>query len=190
MPTKIRRKPTGTKQPAVGETDVEFLCAGRVNLDSGAAMDTFCGIGHPRNREMAREVWGGVSAGLMKQWARAYPGRRPWAWWAFDAPKSRMVINPGAAPISAASWHSWRESFGMPLAMSDSPGALIESEAAYLRRLDLLGVRELKALAATPGAFEPDRIPGEARSGGSLAPAAREVSQGDDAQGPAKEGAA
>jgi hypothetical protein len=78
-------------------------------------------------------------------------GTRPWAWWAFDATEPRRCVGgaellaPAGAP-TAWEW-VWRKDFGVPAFLQWRPrGYLglpaVESQAAYLDRLHLLGVEE------------------------------------------------
>ena len=63
------------------------------------------------------------------------PGTRPWAWWQFEAPKSRRQISGRGEPLEGSP-----TSFGKPTSWkridpSDPPE--YESERAYLERLGL-----------------------------------------------------
>jgi hypothetical protein len=74
------------------------------------------------------------------------PGHRPWAWWQFESPPdARRVFGPAPA----------NPNIKRAMGPSYTPGVLVESEPAYLRRHGLLTAEESNLLA--PSAFEPVR---------------------------------
>ncbi len=77
-----------------------------------------------------RDAWTLVRDAMTREHARRRPGTRPWAWWTFDAPEPRRLIDgtPDRVSPAAVTW------LGMPSAHA----CTYESEAAYLRRLGLL----------------------------------------------------
>jgi hypothetical protein len=104
--------------------------------------------------------WQGFGAEITAAWAAGHAGSRPWGWWQFVAPEPRTCLEGAAYVYRGAKpgdgdW-IWKEEFGLPgRPQARRPGAkperlVFESQAAYLRRLDLL----------IPG--EAERIPAEA----------------------------
>jgi len=45
-------------------------------------------FGDPVDMELARAVWQEHRDELLSKYVADHPGRRPWAWWQFDAPDS------------------------------------------------------------------------------------------------------
>ena len=82
------------------------------------------------------ERWREVGAELTAEWIAEHPGSRPAGWWQYEAPGARQVLT---GTIEAPT--------------------VIESEAAYLQRHDLLTAAERRVLK--PAAYEPERIPEE-----------------------------
>jgi hypothetical protein len=96
---------------------------------------------------------------FLADWIAKYPGWRPAAWWTFDAPEPRFVLEgtelllPKAEPTD---WEwVWRSGFcggrGVPAFRQVRPPGdvelpVVESTGAYLRRLGLLTPSEHAAL--------------------------------------------
>ncbi len=90
---------------------------------------------------------------ILKDWIAESPGSRPWAWWEVTAPETRRQIKgieildewPGdlvydfGIPVYSASYHLGESK--NKIKESD-----FESEAAYLKRLNLLTESEKKLL--------------------------------------------
>ena len=70
-------------------------------------------------------IWNAVRAEILPRWRSEYPGTRPWGWWQWESPEPRRPVE----------------------------GGLVESEPAYLDRLNLLTHPERRQL--TPADFEP-----------------------------------
>jgi hypothetical protein len=94
---------------------------------------------------------------ILSAWIARHPGKRPWGWWMFEATEPRRcvvgveLLMPTREP-SDWGW-VWRRDFGRPAFLQCRPrGHLglpaVESQAAYLDRLGLLGVEERGGLAA------------------------------------------
>jgi len=99
-------------------------------------------------------------------WAAEHPGERPWGWWQFDATEPRACLegaefvhrgkNPGDGD-----W-IWKQEFGLPgRPQVRRPGAkparmMFESQAAHLRRRELLLPGELEQVTAED--FEPEVV--------------------------------
>jgi hypothetical protein len=114
-------------------------------------------------------LWRAYAAEFLAAWIAKYPGWRPAAWWTFDAPEPRLVLEgaefllPKETPI-AWQW-VWRGNhcggFGVPAFRQVRPPGdvelpVVESTAAYLRRLELLTPSEHAALDLED--FEPETI--------------------------------
>lgn len=84
------------------------------------------------------------------------PGTRPWAWWHFDAPEPRRILFRDEATQTCAEagivpQGGFQFSFGIPVTYVDWSAArppIIEAEAVYLDRHDLLTARERRLLDA------------------------------------------
>jgi len=73
--------------------------------------------------------------------AHGGPGTRPWAWWIYTAPEPRQQLEGPGVPV----WERYpavmqQYTFGLPSIVGGP--ATFESEAAYVRRLDLWEPRE------------------------------------------------
>lgn len=106
-------------------------------------------------------------------------GSRPWAWWHFDAPEPRRILDrhPETRTCDEADItpkDGYRYSFGIPVTYvnwSPTRPPIIEAEAVFLDRHDLLTDRERQLLAAGeletrpfvhrwgPGCSLPERVP-------------------------------
>ena len=124
------------------------------------------GFGPDPDVAVLGEAWRELRDALLPAWIAEHPGRRPWAWWQFDAPEPRrrigtMRLRPGSTWstthrvavdyefVAAETAHTvevdrrcW---FGRPavLVTLDDFGAVFESEVEYLRRHGLLTSGEL-----------------------------------------------
>jgi hypothetical protein len=78
----------------------------------------------PFDEPLARSHWKEYRAELL---AECGPGCRPWAWWLFEAPEQRRIIEWGAPACLYATPP------GQPLIL----GAIYENEPDYLARLGL-----------------------------------------------------
>jgi hypothetical protein len=110
-------------------------------------------------------LWAEHGTGVLAEWIAMHPGRRPWAWWRWDAREPRRVVEgaellvPRQAPTDYE-W-LWRGALGVPSFLQCRPRSCVslprvESQAAYLGRLKLFLGAERKRL--TPDAFAPDEI--------------------------------
>lgn len=101
-------------------------------------------------------AWEARHAELLAAHIAEAPGRRPWAWWRFNAPAPRERVGG-----SGETWPAVSFDFGLPGRwawnwIDDDDPPRYESEAAYLRRLGLLTDREARRLKAHD--FEPVAI--------------------------------
>jgi len=118
-----------------------FVTGERDQQLEGGLLPTFTG-------ERLR-LWRQHRAALLAEFVDEHPGRRPWAWWAFDAPRLglRRIVGGGSCRAGNAVGCAW----GLPLVLDADPGhpPLVESEAAYLKRLRLLLPGELRRIKAS-----------------------------------------
>jgi hypothetical protein len=122
----------------------------------------------PKNPEL-RELWDRCGEHVLREWTAVYPGTRPQSWWKFDAPRMAPGRWPGwffdgklpepRRMLSGAGVPAWerynlvpRYELGVPSCkwvdydQNDPP--TFESQAAYLRRHELLTPAERKQLSA------------------------------------------
>ena len=122
-------------------------------------------------------LWAAHGGRLTEQWVEAHPGTRPAAWWAFTAPRLPVGTWPGwffdgrvpvprrqiggtGRPAHEVSAHGPASELGVwTMWYETDPAAppVVESEASYLRRHDLLLPGEERRLP--PDAFDPERVP-------------------------------
>src|SRR4051794_33521765 len=60
----------------------------RIDLQIGPAKVHFSALGTSREPQLMRALevfWRIHRDDLLADWETSFPGRRPWAWWAFDA---------------------------------------------------------------------------------------------------------
>lgn len=94
-------------------------------------------------------AWRDLQKEIMAEWLKEQPGTRPWAWWRFDLPAGtrRQRINglhPHDDPENDLPSILW---YGMPQYQRPVDlQALYESEASFLKRLNLCSTAELKFL--------------------------------------------
>jgi hypothetical protein len=72
---------------------------------------------------------------VLAWWIKRHPGTRPWCWWRFDAPEDRRQIGGTGYPASEAPDHgvTW-----LWCGVDPKHPPIVESQAAYLKRLELL----------------------------------------------------
>jgi len=117
--------------------------------------------------DRARALWDAMREKLLADWLRARPGTRPWGWWAFDSTEPRLRLGGIGKPMNTFNlafgvpnwwplpeWTAFRGLF-TPIDTDDPPA--YESEATYLRRLDLFEPGEAERL--TERDYAPVRIP-------------------------------
>lgn len=87
--------------------------------------------------EELRQVWGRVKGTFLPQYITAHPGKRPHAFWLFDAPEPRRQVNPGPHAIGPA------DHFGIPSRHAGAPPAdMYETQRSFLSRHGLLSVED------------------------------------------------
>ena len=115
--------------------------------------------------------WNVVRDEILEEWAREQPGTRPTAWWKYDSREPRQRLGGTGQPAHDVSAYAEEYEFGLPtiwvqqagflagVAVDPSDPPTFESEAAYLRRLDLLQAGESERLSRAD--YEPEAIKGE-----------------------------
>jgi hypothetical protein len=114
--------------------------------------------------EAVEAMWHDYGPDVVAAWAAAHPGTRPWGWWRYEAEEPRRVIR-GAELLKPRrkpeDWRFyWKDHRGVQAFRQWRPKAaelpLIESEAAYLRRLKLLLPGErIRAADYAPQSVDP-----------------------------------
>jgi len=104
-------------------------------------------------------LWRRHHAEILETWIRENPGTRPWGWWHWTAKEPRRVIRGAELVVSHQADVWWRDNFGIPAMLQARPRGrkflpLVEAQAAYLKRLDLLTPDERAAL--DPEDFAPE----------------------------------
>lgn len=129
------------------------------------------------NRSLPELAWGSMRTRLLTAFVKEQPGRRPWAWWCWDAPRFPVGTWPGSYcdgklplardRVGGSGITPWDANlaqvpafdFGLPCQWHEFEEAdppQFESQAAYLRRLGLLTPSELRRLSAAD--FDPELL--------------------------------
>jgi len=159
------------KNPKIKETEkwkIEFLKNGIIPDDLAPLGLDCLDFFYPRDDDDGQQVaWQEHKTAIMRTWIAKSPGSRCWAWWKFEAPEIRRRI--GGTGTCAHDTLSYKPEFefGMPthwtdkfdekfcrkmktkkkiIAIDADDRPTYESEATYLRRLDLLSEAEMKKL--------------------------------------------
>src|SRR5438445_3445567 len=175
MPTKRVRRPQAVRRQPAAALERYMLTGeygeGPTHGFGNGVWDTFVFSGDllHGNYDRLRALWAEHGPELLAAWIREHPGTRPFAWWALEAPEPRRVLS-GAAhvlPPGPAWWEPvWRSAFGIPPLEQVGPFTVeVESEAAYLRRRDLLGAEERRALRSKH--YEPETMTADAGGDGA-----------------------
>ena len=93
------------------------------------------------------QAWVELRGEILKRWTAEHPGRRPWAWWRFEAPGRRERVDGGEHPHDRDNFPERLKklSFGKPSChlISDDLAAEYESEFDFLKRHNLLTPEEI-----------------------------------------------
>jgi hypothetical protein len=92
--------------------------------------------------EAMRNAWAEHGSRLLQQFIFENPGRRPWAWWAFNAPRPAPPDDPRLPKVCPPGLKIWH--LGRP--------PQDESEADFLRRHEMLTAAEEKLFPEGPNA--------------------------------------
>ena len=97
-------------------------------------------IGRPAyNMPVVQAAWDELRGELLPKYIQDHPGRRPWAWWKFDAPAPRRRCLTGNDPYDDPNLPKWAAlNFGICQVFSSPDPVDWETEAAYLDRHNLL----------------------------------------------------
>jgi hypothetical protein len=94
---------------------------------------------------LERALWLEHSAAVVAHHVKRSPGTRPRLWWLWEAPEPRRRLGGKGEPYSQVLhygvpqyWHLDATLWGPDATPSDSEPPLFESEASFLRRLNLL----------------------------------------------------
>src|SRR5664280_1874462 len=119
--------------------------------------------------EALREVWGRARGEVLGAWLKDHPGTRPAVFWRFDTPhqplgthdgcfydgklpQPRKQISGAGCDASAISAYMPSYESGLPTAWAgfeEGDPPVFESQAAYLKRHNLLTAGELRVLTAS-----------------------------------------
>jgi len=106
-------------------------------------------------------AWRELEDELLPAFIHKNPGRRPWAWWAFDAPEPTRRVLRGVDVLKNPTTPEWvrrKVNFGVIRvfnAQCHRHGVVVESQPAYLQRHGLLTDGESAALGAN---FEREEV--------------------------------
>jgi hypothetical protein len=173
MPRK-RAKLKQKRDEIVEDWKLKLLADGFYDKSKGFEFfEFYYDNGTPWGVDGITALWPKIKKEFMRDWIDKHPCSRPYAWWRWDAPRQddkdvdcfwhgtlpepRLKVSAGGeickyfVPLYHFGvfkyWH-YRE--------DDLP--LFESEAAYLKRLDLLTISEKKYLDKHPELLEPVNI--------------------------------
>jgi hypothetical protein len=162
-----------------------YLATGRM---PAVVPDKWASFRFKWDRQAQKTLWEASGEALTREYVRVNPGRRPWGWWEYGAPRDLDLFSDtawaGQYPILRQrvggigkaqyevlavvlhteygipnDWMSAEEAafFKMPeAAICPTDPPRFESQAAYLRRLNLLLPGERRRLGAD--AFKPETI--------------------------------
>lgn len=120
------------------------------------------------DESLHRRLWKKLRDIVLKEWIKEFPGTRPAAWWAYDAPRQSRGTFPGCfydgqlseprKQLSGAGVPAWTVlnlvpsfAYGLPTAWADldeSDEPQFESQASYLKRFKLFERGEANRLSA------------------------------------------
>lgn len=103
--------------------------------------DYFRDVPLARDDDLMRAVWEDHGREFLEKYVAQHPGRRPFAWWRFEAPEPRRRLGGTGTPISPQLFFGMPSVYGEDYDTANPPK--FESQAAYLRRLHLLRPDEL-----------------------------------------------
>ena len=94
MPTN-RKRVSRNPKPKIEQWKIKFLKTGELDFRgmtdaeiSWASWELLDFTTNLRDTpDKAADLWEIYRDEIMERWTEKYPGTRPWAWWAFDAPK-------------------------------------------------------------------------------------------------------
>jgi len=111
------------------------------------------------HQEKIEVLWREYSEEVLSEWIHRKPGTRPAAWWHYEAEEPRRVLGGQTHLLNGAAELFWRADHGVP---AYSGAILVESQAAYLKRLGLLDQGEGRRIRQA--ALKPERRDDGARA--------------------------
>lgn len=178
MPKKPLKKLK--KVPEIEDWKIKILETGEYPEGEGFEGLHFFYSGIQKNSpDLRLELYQTIKKDFLSAWIKDHPGSRPWGWWEFDCPRQKdkdaNCFWHGTLPeerqhISGGTRckynfvPSYRKAVFKYWHYTDDDVPMFESEAAFLKRLDLLTGDERRHLEKHPELLEPesllDAIPG------------------------------
>lgn len=174
MSTNRERRKRGTR-PDLTKAQFAYLTGDETGVsgwDSYELNSLKAGLGTIFPQSNPKDLWETHKADFLPFFIEEHPGRRPFAWWQWDAPRQadqcsgafwegtlpepRRQVS-GSQLVSRGSYVP-RYEYGVPihLGYDEANPPFFESQAAYLQRYGLLISTEQKKL--TPKDLEPESI--------------------------------
>lgn len=152
MPTNVRHRTRGPKVKPDAEM-IAVLCGQEpARQDWGLFRVRY--LLTSRHTRVASDdalaAWHAVRKEVLPAWIAAHPGTRPLAWWRYEAPTPmRRIVKGCGRPLAGDPLIcGWPENL-----IERTDHVVIESQASYLKRHELLAPEEERALP--PEAFTP-----------------------------------
>lgn len=175
MPTN-RRRTTRTAKPALQAYELAYLTDDNTLVDAntwdGFFLDDLrAGMNGRPGATQPEELWTTNKNEFLPAFIRRNPGKRPFPWWQWDAPRqtdtgtgcywegkrpsARLQLGGTGVPDVCASFDH-----GIPSMDEVNPAdpPIFESQAVYLQRHGLLTSAEKRWLAKHPEGLEPETV--------------------------------
>jgi len=126
-----------------------------------------------KSEDLKLELYEQIRVEFLKDWIQANPCTRPWSWWQYDCPRQKDAdkgcfwhgtlpeerLHMGGGRQSTMNYFPvyYKSIFRYWHFENDAP-PMFESEAAFLKRLNLLTDDELQHLKKHPELLEPESI--------------------------------
>lgn len=116
MTTTKRRKTRGRKSSKTSPITWRYFMHGKQpesSMTDDERWEEAMLLGDRRGPETgmtAGELWNKQKPAIMRTWLRQHSGRRPFAWWRFDAPEPRRRLGGTGTP-----WHECLAAIQMPM---------------------------------------------------------------------------
>lgn len=155
MPTNRTRRTRKLKPTTISTALLKFFKGEAYAPDEEGACDVFL----MELRPAMKEKWELYRDQIMADWMKKNPCSRPFGFWKFDAPELRKQIN-GSCDVDYEGVSI--DSEGLPaywqIDWDEHDPPIFESEAAYLKRHDLLTLTEKTYLKKHPELMEAEKI--------------------------------
>ena len=113
MPTKRRRRAQGRRE-TVSDAVLHVLETGEPKAEEAHdLLDLHRLVG--RNETALRAVWVEHREEILEDFIDENPGRRPWAWWKYDAPEPRLRLGGTGTPAHEVLAHAPAYDRGIPV---------------------------------------------------------------------------